>query len=97
MEYLLPIALIVLSYLSGAYFAYQGLRNVIDRPLAYSNELVVLILTILFGWAPTLLALYLAYKNSGLFFAIILVVVRFIFMPTALNDRIKIYMDNGGI
>ena len=97
MEYLLPITLIILSYLSGTYFSYQGLRSVIDRPLVYSNELVVLTLTVLFGWIPTFFALYLAYENSGLFFAIILVVIRFIFMPTTLNDKIKSHMDKKGI
>ena|SRR3989344_10675 len=97
MQYILPIVLTALSYLFGVYFAYQGLRDVIDRPLAYRNETVILLLTILLGWIPILISLYLAYKTSGLIFVIILFLVRFILLPTILNDKIKIIMMKKGI
>ncbi len=97
MQYLLPIILIIISYLLGVYFAHQGLRNEMDRPLAYRNETIIFVLTILFGWVPAFLSLYLAYRNSGLLFLVILLVVRFVFMPTIFNNKIKYFMEKNGI
>ena len=97
MQYVLPIILMVASYFLGAYFAYQGLKSRIDRPLAYSSEIIVFALTILFGWVPTFIALYLAYMDGGLLFVGMLLLVRFVFMPTLFNDRIKSFMERNGI
>ncbi len=97
MEYLLPTVLALVSYLLGVYFAHQGLRSVIDRPLAYRNENVTLALTVIFGWVPLFVALYLGYKGSGWLFALGLLVVRFVLLPTLLNDPIKKFMDKKGI
>lgn len=84
------------SYFLGVYFSIQGLRNYLDRPLLYRNESVILLLTIIFGWIPTFVAVYLSYKNISIWFALILIVVRFIILPTFLNDNIKKIMDKNG-
>jgi len=97
MAYVLPSILIVVSYFLGSYFAFQGLRDSIDKPLLYNNESITVILTILFGWAPVGIALYLAYRDVGLFFVVVLIVVRFIIMPTILNNKIKKFMDRKGV
>jgi len=97
MEYLLPSILIIISYFLGTFFAFQGLRDPIDKPLIYNKESITLTLTILFGWVPVGIALYLAYINVNLLFAIILVVVRFIILPTILNNKMKKFMDKKGI
>ena len=97
MEYLLPIIFIVISYVLGTFFAFQGLRNPVNRPLVYSSELVTLFLTILFGWVPVGVALYLAYINTNLFFVVTLIIVRFVILPTALNNRMKKFIDKKGI
>ena len=94
MPYLLPIILIMMSYLFGTYFAYQGLRNEIDRPLAYSSEPLLLFLVFLFGWIPLFVSLYLAYIGPGLFFVGVLLVVRFIVMPTIFNEKIRKYLTS---
>lgn len=97
MAYIFPIILIFVSYLLGVYFAQQGLRSEIDRPLAYRSETILLILTILFGWILTFIGLYLAYKIAGLIFAIILLLVRFVLMPTLFNNKIKSFMEKNHI
>ena len=81
----IPIILTIISYVCGVYFGHQGLRSPIDRPLAYSNESILLILTLLFGWLPLATAFYLAFKIS-LLFLIILILVRFVIAPTLLNN-----------
>lgn len=97
MEYLLPSIIIIVSYFLGTYFAFQGLRDPMDKPLVYNNGSLVLVLNILFGLAPVLVALYLAYVNVSLFFVTILIVVRFMILPTILNIKIKEFMDKKGI
>lgn len=97
MEYLLPSILIVTSYLLGSFFAFQVLRSPIDRPLIYSNNSLILILTILFGWIPFGISLYLAYRNASLFFVIILILARFFILPTMFNEKFKKFMDQKGI
>lgn len=97
MEYILPVTLIIISYFLGVYFSNQGLRDKISRPLVYINETILLTLTILFGWVLTLVALYLAYRDSGLLFTLTLFLVRFVFMPTLLNNRVKGFMEKNGI
>ena len=64
MQYLLPIILTVISYIFGVYFAHQGLRNIMERPLIYKSEALLLILTIVFGWIPVIVAVYLGFKNE---------------------------------
>ena len=97
MEYILPIILIVASYFLGSFFAFQGLRDSIDKPLIYNNESITITLTILFGWIPVGLALYLAYIDVNLLFAVILIVFRFIIISTILNEKLKKFMDEKGI
>ena len=83
----------IVSYMLGTFFVFQGLRNPIDKPLVYSSESVTFFLTILFGWIPVGVALYLAYINTNVFFVVTLVIVRFVVLPTILNDRIKKFRD----
>lgn len=97
MGYILPIILVIVSYFLGVYFASQGLKSITDRPLAYSSETIVFILTILFGWIPTFIALYLSYINVGLLFTGILLLVRFVLMPTVLNNKVKSFMEKNHI
>ncbi len=97
MEYLLLFSLIMLSYIAGIYWGHQGLRNAIDRPLLYSNELALFTLTILFSWVPIFIALYLALRDMGLVFVLILVAVRFIVLPTLFNNFIQDFMNKKGI
>lgn len=97
MQYLIPSILTIISYVLGTYFAFQELRNPIEKSLAYRSESTIFFLTILFGWMPIAVALYLSYVNTNSFFLAILVVVRFIILPTILNDRIKKFMDEKGI
>lgn len=93
MIYIFPSILILLSYLLGVYFAFQGQRSVIDKPLIYSNEFVLIILTVLFGWAPLIGGVYLAFNNVGLFFVLLLIITRFILLPPLFNNKIKSFMD----
>ena len=97
MHYLLPITLVILSYFLGVYFAFQGLRNPINRPLIYRNEGLIFILNILFGWVPLIIAVYLALKYIGLIFALVIIVVRFILLTSLLNDKIKSFLDKVSI
>ncbi|OHA27288.1 MAG: hypothetical protein A3C06_00505 [Candidatus Taylorbacteria bacterium RIFCSPHIGHO2_02_FULL_46_13] len=97
MEHLLPSILIIVSYILGTFFAFQGLRDPIDKPLVYSSEFVTISLTILFGWLPVGVALYLAWINSNLLFVVALIVVRFVILPTMLNKSMKKFMDKKGI
>ena len=97
MQYVLPIILIIVSYLLGVYFANQGIRNKIERPLAYSSETILFILTILFGWVLTFIGLYLVYIDAGIFFAVILLIVRFIFLPIVFNNKVKSFMERNHI
>src|SRR3989338_4515317 len=97
MEHLLPSILIIVSYILGTFFAFQGLRDPIDKPLVYSSEFVTISLTILFGWLPVGVALYLAWINSNLLFVVALIVVRFVIFPTMLNKSMKKFMDKKGI
>ncbi len=97
MDYLLPSVLMVFSYILGVYLAHQGLREKIDRPLFYTNDNVVFLLTILFGWLPALVSLYLAYVNLGWIFASTLFIIRFLVMTTLFNDKIFNFMNRKGI
>jgi len=72
------------------------MRGVIDRPLIYNNELILITLTILFGWAPLAIGVYLAFKDSGLIFVLILIIVRFLLLPTLFNDKIESFMNKRG-
>ena len=96
MTYLLPSILVLFSYLFGVYFAYQGTRSIIDRPIICNNELILITLTILFGWFPLIVGIYLAFRYSGLVFVLILAVIRFILLPTLLNHKIKNFMNKKG-
>lgn len=97
MEYVLPIVLVLVSYILGVYFAFQGLRSASDKPLAYSSHKVTFVLTLVFGWLPSIVAFYLAYKNVSLIFTVFLALARFILMPTLLNNSFKSFMDKKGI
>lgn len=92
----IPIILMIVSYLLGTYFAYQEQRSILDKPLVYANKRFLFILIILFGWIPTFISLYLAYLYSGMYFAVMLFLARFLFMP-AFNGTIKTFMDRYGI
>ena len=96
MSYILPSLLVLLSYLLGVYFASQGMRSAIDKPLIYNNELLLITLTILFGWIPLVSGIYSAFRNSGLIFAAILILIRFLLLPTLFNNKIKNLMDKRG-
>lgn len=96
MIYLSPSILVVFSYLLGVYFAHQGMRNVIDRPLLYSNELILITLTVLFGWIPLVIGIYLALREASLFFAFLLIIIRFLLLPTLFNDKIESFMNKKG-
>jgi ABC-type bacteriocin/lantibiotic exporter with double-glycine peptidase domain len=75
---------------------FQGLRDPMDRPVIY-NESNTLFLTIVFGWIPVVIALYLAYININVFFIIILIVARFFILPTIFNNKLKKFMDKKGV
>lgn len=97
MMYLVPIILVLLSYLLGVYFSIQGLRSVMERPLIYKNELILFMLTISFGGIPLIIGVYLAFKTSGLLFVLLLIIGRFLLLPTLFNDKIKRFMKKKGI
>ena len=92
---IIAIILTSISYLFGTYLAYQGLRSPIDRPLAYSNESILLALTLLCGWLPLAIAIYFAFKIS-LVFLIIIILARFIVAPTLLNNLFISLMNKFG-
>jgi hypothetical protein len=82
---ILPVTLTIVSYILGTYFAYQGLRNPIDKPVVYNNEVVLLSLIMVFGWAPIMVAIYFAFKIS-LLSVLMLLLLRFLILPTAFNN-----------
>lgn len=100
MQYLFSIILTIISYLFGVYFSTQGLRSVIDRPLIYSfgilSEVILFILNLLFGWVLAFVSLYVAYKSSGILFAVIISIIRFIILPMLFNDKIQNFMKKNG-
>jgi len=96
MIYLLPSVLILVSYLFGVYFAHQETRGVIERPLMYRGELTLLTLTLLLGWVPLVIGIYLAFQKSRLIFSLLLIMIRFILLPTLFNNRIKNFMNERG-
>ena len=96
MEYLLPSILTIISYFLGSFLGFQRLRDPVERPLIYT-EIVLFILTVFFGWLPVGIAFYLAYININLLFAIILILIRFIIMPSLLNNKLKTFMNKNGI
>lgn len=89
MQYLVSIILVIVSYIFGSYFAIQGLKNEIDKPLFYSNEKILFTLTFLFGWLPFFASLYIAYIDSGILFATAVFIVRFVILPTTFNGLMK--------
>ena len=88
---ILPITLTIFSYILGVYTGYQGLRLPVDRPVIYS-ETFLFILTLVLGWFPALVAIYLAFRIS-IVFLIILVLARFLVLPTIFNDPITSLID----
>lgn len=97
MEYIFPILLTTLSYLFGVYFAHQGLRNEIERPLIYSSGILLFVLTILFGIVPFAAALFLGFTNVGLGFSLALLVVRFLILPSLFNDWFGAFLSKKGL
>jgi len=96
MIYLYPSILILVSYILGVYFAHQGMRGVINRPIIYNNEVILFALTLLFGWVPLVIGVYLAFTDSSLVFVLILTIVRFVLLPTLFNDKIESFMNKKG-
>ncbi len=96
MQYILPTMLMVFSYIFAVYFGHQASRSVIDRPLIYNNRIILLILAILFAVVPIVAAIFLSFKDVGLFFALILIVIRFIVLPPLFSSKIRILLDKSG-
>jgi hypothetical protein len=93
MVYIIPITLTLVSYLFGVYFANQGLRDEISRPLIYSSDFVIMSLIFLFSWVPMILALYLGFRNTNWITLVVLLLMRFTVLPTFFNNKIKRFMD----
>ena len=85
-----------ISYLFGTFFAKQGTRSVLDRPIIYS-ETSLFLLTIIFGWLMSIYVCYLVFLIYGLLGIFVFLLIRFILLPTIFNNLIFKYMKDLGI
>jgi hypothetical protein len=83
-----PLLLIIISYIFGFYFGTQGTRDVIDRPLFWSEHPHLLFLvSILTGWLLSFYATYLGFLAMGWWYALLLLLLRFVIFPTFFNNH----------
>jgi len=89
---IIPFILITLSWFIRTFSTIQYKRNVLEKPLIWSDSFVMLLLTIFFI-SLLIAGLFLGFKAGGLWNIFILLVWYFLIYPTFLNKILKKIMN----